>query len=87
MEARTTVSTAELCPLVSALKNEMQKKGYSPLSMRGWKMSGMRCYATHPLSLSHHLTRNSGKDFYKRNMVSVWILNTRCTEPAVRLNS
>lgn len=35
MEAKTTVSTAELRPLVSALKNEMQKKGYSPLSMRG----------------------------------------------------
>lgn len=26
MEAKTTVSTAELRPLVSALKNEMQKK-------------------------------------------------------------
>lgn len=35
MEAKTTISTAELRPLVSALKNEMQKKGYSPLSMRG----------------------------------------------------
>lgn len=35
MEAKTTVSTAELRPLVSALKNEMQKKGYSPLSIRG----------------------------------------------------
>ncbi len=35
MEAKTTVLTAELRPLVSALKNEMQKKGYSPLSIRG----------------------------------------------------
>ena len=35
MEAKTTVSTAELLPLISALKLEMQKKGYSPLSIRG----------------------------------------------------
>lgn len=35
MEAKTTVFTAELFPLVSALRNEMQKKGYSPSSMRG----------------------------------------------------
>jgi len=35
MEVKTTVSTAELLPLISALKLEMQKKGYSPLSIRG----------------------------------------------------
>lgn len=35
MEVKTTVSTAELLPPISALKLEMQKKGYSPLSMRG----------------------------------------------------
>ena len=35
MEIKTTVSTAELLPLISALKLEMQKKGYSPLSIRG----------------------------------------------------
>lgn len=35
MEVKTTVSTAELLPLISALKLEMQKKGYSPLTMRG----------------------------------------------------
>ena len=34
MEVKTTVSTAELLPLISALKLEMQKKGYSPLSIR-----------------------------------------------------
>ena len=87
MEAKTTVSTAELRPLVSALKNEMQKKGYSPLSMRGLEMSGMRCFITHLLSLLRHLMKISGKDFYKRNTGSVWIWNIRCTEPAVRLNS
>lgn len=35
MEVKTTVSTAELLPPISALKIEMQKKGYSPLTMRG----------------------------------------------------
>lgn len=35
MEVKSTVSTAELLPLISALKLEMQKKGYSPLSIRG----------------------------------------------------
>lgn len=35
MEVKTTVSTAELLPLISALKLEMQKKGYSPLCIRG----------------------------------------------------
>lgn len=35
MEVKTTISTAELLPLISALKLEMQKKGYSPLSIRG----------------------------------------------------
>lgn len=35
MEVKTTVSTAELLPPISALKIEMQKKGYSPLSIRG----------------------------------------------------
>ena len=35
MEVKTTVLTTELYPLISALKNEMQKKGYSPSSMRG----------------------------------------------------
>ena len=35
MEVKTTVLTTELYPLISALKNEMQKKGYSPASMRG----------------------------------------------------
>lgn len=35
MEVKTTVSTAELLPLISTLKLEMQKKGYSPLSIRG----------------------------------------------------
>lgn len=35
MEVKTTVSTAELLPPISALKIEMQKKGYSPLAMRG----------------------------------------------------
>ena len=35
MEVKTTVSTAELLPLISALKLEMQKKGYSPLSIQG----------------------------------------------------
>lgn len=35
MEVKTTVSTAELLPLISALKLEMQKKGYSSLSIRG----------------------------------------------------
>lgn len=34
MEVKTTVSTAELLPLISALKLEMQKKGYSPLSIK-----------------------------------------------------
>lgn len=35
MEVKTTVSTAELLPPISALKIEMQKKGYSLLTMRG----------------------------------------------------
>lgn len=35
MEVKTTVSTAELLPPISSLKIEMQKKGYSPLTMRG----------------------------------------------------
>ena len=35
MEVKTTVLTTELYPLISALKNEMQKEGYSPSSMRG----------------------------------------------------
>lgn len=35
MEVKTTVSTAELLPPISALKIEMQKKGYNPLTMRG----------------------------------------------------
>lgn len=35
MEVKTTVLTTELYPLISALENEMQKKGYSPSSMRG----------------------------------------------------
>lgn len=35
MEVKTTVSTAELLPPITALKIEMQKKGYSPLTMRG----------------------------------------------------
>lgn len=35
MEVKTTVSTAELHLPVSALKLAMQKKGYSPLSIRG----------------------------------------------------
>lgn len=34
---KTTISTAELNPLISALENEMQKKGYSPLSIQGLK--------------------------------------------------
>ena len=35
MEVKKTVSTAELLPSISALKVEMQKKGYSPQTMRG----------------------------------------------------
>jgi integrase/recombinase XerD len=35
MDVKKTISTAELLPSISALKLEMQKKGYSPLSMRG----------------------------------------------------
>ncbi len=35
MEVKKTVSTAELLPSISALKIEMQKKGYSPQTLRG----------------------------------------------------
>ena len=35
MEVKKTVSTAELLPPISALKIEMQKKGYSPQTLRG----------------------------------------------------
>ena len=35
MEVKNTVSTAELLPPISALKVEMQKKGYSPQTIRG----------------------------------------------------
>lgn len=35
MEVKKTVSTAELLPSISALKIEMQKKGYSPQTIRG----------------------------------------------------
>lgn len=87
MEVKTTVLTTELYPLISALKNEMQKKGYSPSSMReGWKMFGMRCLDTHPRLQPHHLMKNSGKDSYRKNTAFVWIWSTPCTEPAVRLS-
>lgn len=35
MEVKKTVSTAELLPSISALRIEMQKKGYSPQTLRG----------------------------------------------------
>ena len=35
MEVKKTVSTAELLPSISSLKIEMQKKGYSPQTLRG----------------------------------------------------
>lgn len=35
MEVKKTISTAELPPLISALKVEMQKKGYSPSTIKG----------------------------------------------------
>ena len=36
MEVKKTISTAELLPLISALKTEMQKKGYSPSTIKGF---------------------------------------------------
>ena len=38
MEVKTTVSTAELLPLISALKLEMQKKGYSKYTRAGKRL-------------------------------------------------
>ena len=48
MEVKKTVSTAELLPSISALKVEMQKKGYSPQTMRGLEnvWDTLLCYAS-----------------------------------------
>lgn len=87
MEVKTTVSTAELLPLISALKLEMQKKGYSPLSIRGLEnvWDALLHYAsTVP---KQHLMKISGRDSYKLNTVFAWIWNTPCTVLAGRWNS
>lgn len=87
MEVKTTVSTAELLPLISALKLEMQKKGYSPLSIRGLENVWVRCCITHLLFQKQHLMKISGRDSYKLNTVFAWIWNTPCTVLAGRWNS
>lgn len=48
MELKTTISTAELSPQISALKNDMQKKGYSPSSIRhlNYVWDSLLCYAS-----------------------------------------
>lgn len=48
MEVKKSVSTAELLPSISALKAEMQKKGYSPQTMRGLEnvWDTLLCYAS-----------------------------------------